>query len=89
MVDASLDDWDRTMAVNARAQFHAAKLAARHMIDEGIEGSILNHSSQTGDRRAGDRGLYGVSKTAVNGLTWRLAANLADHTVPSAPGPRT
>ncbi|EMA46847.1 3-oxoacyl-(acyl-carrier-protein) reductase [Halococcus morrhuae DSM 1307] len=79
MVEASLDDWDRTMAVNARAQFHATKLVARHMIDEGIEGCIVNHSSQTGDRRAGDRGLYGVSKTTVNGLTWRLANDLAPH----------
>ena len=79
MVDASLDQWDDTMHTNVRAQFHAAKLVADHMIDEGIEGRIVNHSSQTGDRRSGDRGLYGVSKTAVNGLTWRLAADLADH----------
>lgn len=79
MVDASLDDWDATMGVNVRAQFYAAKLVAAHMIEEGVEGCIVNHSSQTGDRRCGSRGLYGVSKTAVNGLTWRMAGELAEH----------
>lgn len=79
MVDASLDDWDTTMGVNVRAQFYAAKLVAAHMIEEGIGGCIVNHSSQTGDRRSGPRGLYGVSKTAVNGLMWRMAGELAEH----------
>ncbi|WP_423747428.1 SDR family oxidoreductase (plasmid) [Haladaptatus sp. SPP-AMP-3] len=79
MVDATLEDWNHTMSVNVRAQFYASKLVARHMIERDIEGCIVNHSSQTGDRRAGDRGLYGVSKTAVNGLTWRMANDFAEH----------
>jgi len=79
MVEASLDEWDKTMAVNARAQFYAAKLVAAHMIEEDIEGCIVNHTSQTGDRRSGPRGLYGVSKATVNGLTWRMAGELAEH----------
>jgi len=79
MIGASLDDWDTAMDVNVRAQFHASKLVARHMIEEEIEGCIVNHSSQTGDRRTGARGVYGVSKTSVNGLTWRMATELAGH----------
>jgi NAD(P)-dependent dehydrogenase (short-subunit alcohol dehydrogenase family) len=79
MVTASLEDWDYTMDVNVRAQFYAAKLVAEHMIETGNEGSIINHSSQTGDRRSGPRGLYGVSNTAINGLTWRMAHDLAPH----------
>ena len=79
LVDASLEDWDYTLGVNARAQFYAAKLVATHMIDEGIEGNIINHTSQTADRRSGPRGLYGISKTTVTGLTWRLAIELAEH----------
>lgn len=43
------------------------------MIDAEIDGCIINVTSQTGDRRAGNRGLYGVSNIAVNGLTWRMA----------------
>lgn len=64
IIDASLDDWDTTMGVNVRAQFYAAKLIVTHRVEENIEGCIVNHSSQTGDRRSGPRGLYGVSKTA-------------------------
>lgn len=79
LVDASLEDWDFAMDVNVRAQFYASKLVAAHMIEHGIEGNIVNHTSQTGDRRTGDRGLYGISKTSINGLTWRMAAELAEH----------
>ncbi|WP_207589930.1 SDR family oxidoreductase [Halomontanus rarus] len=79
MVEASLKDWEYTMNVNVRSQFYASKLVAQHMIENGIEGAIVNHSSQTGDRRAGGRGLYGISKTSINGLTWRMAHDLAHH----------
>ena len=79
LVDAPMDDWEFTMDVNVRAQYYATKLVAAHMIDRGIEGSIINHTSQTGDRRTGGRGLYGISKTAINGFTWRMAHELAGH----------
>ena len=81
MIDADLDDWDHTIDVNVRAGFYASKLVARHMIDAGVEGAIVNVTSQTGDRRTGNRGLYGISNTAVNGLTWRMAGELAEHGV--------
>jgi len=79
MVEASLEDWDWTMGVNVRAQFYASALVARHMIETDNPGSIVNVTSQTGDRRTGGRGLYGVSNTAINGLTWRMAHDLAHH----------
>ena len=79
MIQADLEDWDTSMNVNARAQFYASKLVANHMIDAGIKGTIVNVTSQTGDRRTGNRGLYGVSNTAINGLTWRMAGELAEH----------
>jgi len=79
MVDATLEDWNYAMNVNVRAQFYASRLVAEHMIEEGIEGNVVNHTSQTGDRRAGGRGLYGISKASINGLTWRMAHDLAAH----------
>lgn len=79
MIEASLEDWNSTMDVNVRSQFYCSKLVAEHMVEQGIEGSIINHSSQTGDRRTGGRGLYGVSKTSINGLTWRMAHDYAQH----------
>jgi len=77
MIEASIDDWDDTLDVNVRSQFYASKLVAEHMVENDVRGSIINMSSQTGDRRSGDRGLYGVSNTAVNGLTWRMAYDYA------------
>lgn len=77
MVTAPLEDWEFTMNVNVRSQFYASKLIAQHMIEQNIDGSIVNVTSQTGDRRTGGRGLYGASKTAINGLTWRMAHDLA------------
>lgn len=79
MVDADIEDWDQTMDVNVRAQFYTSNRIANHMIEMGIEGAIVNVTSQTGDRRTGNRGIYGVSNTAVNGLTWRMAGELAEH----------
>jgi NAD(P)-dependent dehydrogenase (short-subunit alcohol dehydrogenase family) len=78
MIDASLTEWDKTMGVNVRAQFYMTKLVATHMRSAGIEGRIVNITSQTGDRRTGNRGLYGVSNTAVNGFTYRMAGELAE-----------
>ena len=77
MLTASLEDWEFAMNVNVRAQYYASQLVARHMLERDVEGSIVNVTSQTGDRRTGGRGLYGTSKTAVNGLTWRMAHDLA------------
>lgn len=79
MIEASLEDWNQVIKVNVRSQFYAAKLVAEHMIEHGIEGNVINITSQTGDRRCGGRGLYGTSNTAINGLTWRMAYDYAQH----------
>jgi 3-oxoacyl-[acyl-carrier protein] reductase len=49
------------------------------MIETETPGSIVNLTSQTADRRSGPRGLYGITKTAINGLTWRLAHEFAEY----------
>jgi NAD(P)-dependent dehydrogenase (short-subunit alcohol dehydrogenase family) len=79
MIKASIEDWKRVMNVNVRSQFYSAKLVAEHMISGGIEGNIINVTSHTGGRRCGGRGLYGASNTAINGLTWRMAYDYAQH----------
>jgi NAD(P)-dependent dehydrogenase (short-subunit alcohol dehydrogenase family) len=78
MIEASIEDWNATIDVNVRSQFYASKLVAEHMLANDVRGNIINMSSQTGDRRSGPRGLYGVSNTAVNGLTWRMAYDYAE-----------
>jgi len=81
LVTASLEEWDFTMDVNVKAPFYCSQLVAQNMMDNGVEGNIINITSQTGDRRCGDRGLYGISNTAINGLTWRLAVDLARYNI--------
>lgn len=79
MIDADLEDWDYTFAVNVRSQFYLSKLVAENMIENDVQGSIINITSQAGDRRAEGFGIYGVTNTAINGLTWRMAHDFADH----------
>lgn len=77
IVTSSLNDWEYTFDVNVRSQYYLSKIVSEHMISRNVNGAIVNITSQTGDRRAGDRGLYGISKTAINGLTWKMAHELA------------
>ncbi|MFA9518565.1 SDR family NAD(P)-dependent oxidoreductase [Halopenitus sp. H-Gu1] len=78
LVESSIEQWDQAMDVNVRAQYYASKLVAEHMIEHDVAGSIINHTSQAGDRRTDSFGLYGISKTAIKGLTWRMAQELAE-----------
>src|SRR5262245_58512681 len=70
----SLDEFDRTFAVNVRAVFVASQEAARHM-KEG--GRIITIGSINADRMPIAGGsVYGMSKAAVAGLTRGLARDL-------------
>lgn len=68
------DEFDRTMAVNVRAPFLAARAAARHMRDGGriisIGSNVAVHTPFPGFA------LYSASKTALIGLTKGLAREL-------------
>ena len=70
----SLDDFDRTLAVNVRAVFVAVQAAARHM---GDGGRIVTIGSTNAERMpwAGG-GVYAMSKSAIVGLTRGLARDL-------------
>jgi 3-oxoacyl-[acyl-carrier protein] reductase len=67
----SLDDFDRTLAVNVRSVFVATQEAARHMTDGG---RIINIGSTNADRMPFAGGApYAMSKSALVGLTRGLA----------------
>ena len=70
----SLEDFDRTLAVNVRSVFVATQAAARHM---GQGGRIINIGSTNAERMpfAGG-GPYAMSKAALVGLTSGLARDL-------------
>lgn len=70
----SLEDFDRTVAVNVRSVFVASQEAARHMTSGG---RIITIGSTNAERMpfAGG-GVYAMSKSAIVGLTKGLARDL-------------
>jgi 3-oxoacyl-[acyl-carrier protein] reductase len=74
LADTLLDDFERIMAVNVRAQFVAIQAAQKQM---GDGGRIVNIGSMVADR-AGSPGvaLYAMSKAAVAAMTRGLARDL-------------
>jgi 3-oxoacyl-[acyl-carrier protein] reductase len=72
--DFSLEDFDRTLAINVRSVFVATQAAVKHM-SEG--GRIINIGSTNAERMpfAGG-GPYAMSKAALVGLTRGLARDL-------------
>jgi NAD(P)-dependent dehydrogenase (short-subunit alcohol dehydrogenase family) len=73
-----LDDWDHGFDVNVRGPFYAITRVAAAMIETDRTGAIVNLSSGAGYRDGGGHGIYGVTKAAVNGLTWR-SPTISDH----------
>ena len=72
--ELTLDDLDRTLAVNIRSVFVACQEAAHHM---GKGGRIINIGSTNADRipMAGGS-VYAMSKSALVGLTKGIARDL-------------
>jgi 3-oxoacyl-[acyl-carrier protein] reductase len=70
----SVDDFDRTFAINVRAVFVAAQAAARHMTEGG---RIINIGSCNADRMPFAGGAaYAMSKAALVGLVKGLSRDL-------------
>jgi NAD(P)-dependent dehydrogenase (short-subunit alcohol dehydrogenase family) len=76
MVDVTEDDFDAVIGLNLRAAYFAAQTMTRTMLKAGIEGSIINISSQMGHVGAANRSLYCASKWALEGMTKALAVEL-------------
>ncbi len=76
----SVEDWDRTMAINLRAPFLLAQAFAPAMI-AAKAGKIINISSQTGVIAAEDHAAYAASKGGLNALTKGLMVEFAPHNV--------
>jgi NAD(P)-dependent dehydrogenase (short-subunit alcohol dehydrogenase family) len=72
IVDADLDVWDTTMAVNLRGAMLACKFAIPAMIERG-GGSIINMSTNGSHAADVARVAYGVSKGGINALTVYVA----------------
>ncbi|MEB6334414.1 3-oxoacyl-ACP reductase family protein [Serratia rhizosphaerae] len=72
--ELTLDDLDRTLAVNVRSVFIASQEAARHMNDGG---RIIHIGSTNAERMPfGGGAAYAMSKSALVGLTKGMARDL-------------
>jgi len=79
LVETTDEDWDRVMAVNLRAPFMLTQLVARHMIERGIRGRIINVGSVLAERPTRERLAYIASKGALRTMTRAIAQELAEH----------
>ena len=68
LVDVTVQEWDRVMAVNVRGPFLGIRAAFRHYIATGTTGSIVVTASIASRRGAADVLAYSTSKHAVTGL---------------------
>ena len=77
LVETTTDSWDYTMDVLAKGVWLGMKHAARHMIEQGRGGSIINTASIAG--LSGDAGpmIYSAAKAAVISLSKSGAVELA------------
>lgn len=78
-LDFSEEDYDLTMAVNAKGVFLGGQAAARAMIKAGRKGSIINMSSFGGILGNGGGVAYNASKGAVRLMTYAMAEGLGPH----------
>ena len=76
LVDISEDDWDATMAVNAKGTFLVLKAVLPAMISQRA-GSVINIASVAGIEGAELLSHYCASKFAVVGLTQAAAKEVA------------
>lgn len=76
-VDVDTESLDFVIDLNVRAIFRVAQAAARAMLAQRIEGSIVNMSSQMGHVGSPKRTVYCMTKHAVEGLTKAMAVELA------------
>ncbi len=73
--------WDSVTNTNLKGTFFAAQAAARHMVEQGEGGRIVNVASQAGVVGIEERSAYGASKGGVLTLTKILAIELAQYEI--------
>lgn len=78
ILDMTEADWDLHLDVNAKSVFLCSKLAARHMVDTGKGGCIINIGSMAGENAFPLRLGYCTSKAAMHHMTRVMAIEWAE-----------
>jgi NAD(P)-dependent dehydrogenase (short-subunit alcohol dehydrogenase family) len=79
LVDESVDEWDRVMAVNARGPWLVMRAMARAMIDTSVRGSMVATSSVSAHLVDRSMATYCASKAALSMVVRVAACEWAPH----------
>ncbi|WP_420409806.1 L-iditol 2-dehydrogenase [Hoeflea sp.] len=79
ITDIDREDYSRVFDINVAGTLFTLQAVARHMIDKGIRGRIINMASQAGRRGEPLVSVYCASKAAVISLTQSAGLNLIVH----------
>ena len=79
IVDIDRADYARVFDINVAGTLFTLQAVARHMIDRGIRGRIINMASQAGRRGEPLVAVYCATKAAIISLTQSAAMNLIPH----------
>ena len=79
IVEITREDYDRVFQINVAGSLFTLQAVARHMIDKGIKGRIINMASQAGRRGESLVAVYCASKAAIISLTQSAGLNLIRH----------
>ena len=74
-------DFDTVFSINVSGVLFTMQAVARHMIERGNGGKIINMASQAGRRGEALVGVYCASKAAVISLTQSAGLNLIQHSI--------
>ncbi|MFV0334151.1 MAG: SDR family oxidoreductase [Tropicimonas sp.] len=78
-VDTTVEDLDRTMAVNVRGVFNCYKAASRQMIEQGRGGRLIAAGSVSAHKGGEWQCAYVASKFVVRGFNQTVALELAQY----------
>ena len=77
-IDYDENDYHEVMSLNVKSVYFTTRAVARGLVEAGLEGSIINMSSQMGHVGGPGRTVYCASKHALEGFTKALAWELGD-----------
>jgi NAD(P)-dependent dehydrogenase (short-subunit alcohol dehydrogenase family) len=81
LIDQEEDDWDFIHTINLKAPMLMMRYVARHMIERGGGGRIVNISSSSAFRARNSPIAYASSKSGIVQLTRSAAAELGPHDI--------
>lgn len=79
IVEIDRKDFSRVFDINVAGVLFTMQAVARHMIDRGVKGRIINMASQAGRRGEPLVAVYCATKAAVISLTQSAGLNLIEH----------